>query len=168
MELWGPYLNGLKNLGNCGDFTLLIRVINPVYNWEGPTFQGLSPRAMLDPLILTPWLEKDVLLVQHKGFIPTKGLRNWECKWSEDLRRHYGKSQENKPWIFQFGCCLNLKGWCIGTPYHPFSTPWKIQEPVCPLFWWMNPPKQGFFQSKQGSCGFQVSTSTFQGVPIRP
>ena len=25
------------------------------------------------------------------------------------------------------GCCLNPKGWCIGTPYHPFSTPWKIQ-----------------------------------------
>ncbi len=24
------------------------------------------------------------------------------------------------------GCCLNPKGWCIGTPYHPFSTPWKI------------------------------------------
>ena len=25
------------------------------------------------------------------------------------------------------GCCLNLKGCCIGTPYHPLSTPWKIQ-----------------------------------------
>ena len=25
------------------------------------------------------------------------------------------------------GCCLNLKGWFIGTPYHPLSTPWKIQ-----------------------------------------
>ena len=23
--------------------------------------------------------------------------------------------------------CLNPKGWCIGTPYHPFGTPWKIQ-----------------------------------------
>ena len=29
-------------------------------------------------------------------------------------------------------------------------------EPVCPLFWWFNPPKQGLFQSKQGSFGFQV------------
>ena len=29
-------------------------------------------------------------------------------------------------------------------------------EPVCPLFWWLNPPKQGLFQSKQGSFGFQV------------
>ena len=28
------------------------------------------------------------------------------------------------------GCCLNPKGWCIGTPYHPFSTPWKIQVDV--------------------------------------
>ena len=25
------------------------------------------------------------------------------------------------------GCWLNPKGWCIGTPYHPFSTPRKIQ-----------------------------------------
>ena len=29
-------------------------------------------------------------------------------------------------------------------------------EPVCPLFWGFNPPKEGFFQSKQGSFGFQV------------
>ena len=28
--------------------------------------------------------------------------------------------------------------------------------PVCPLFWWLNPPKQGLFQSKHGSFGFQV------------
>ena len=27
-------------------------------------------------------------------------------------------------------------------------------EPVCPLFWWLNPPKQGLFQSKQGHLGF--------------
>ena len=25
------------------------------------------------------------------------------------------------------GYCLNPKGWCIGSPYQPFSTPWKIQ-----------------------------------------
>ena len=25
------------------------------------------------------------------------------------------------------GCCFNPTGWCIGTPYHAFSTPWKIQ-----------------------------------------
>ena len=29
-------------------------------------------------------------------------------------------------------------------------------EPVCPLFWWLNPPKTGLLQSKQGSFGFQV------------
>ena len=27
----------------------------------------------------------------------------------------------------------------------------------CPLFWWLNPPKQGLFQSKHGSLGFQVN-----------
>ena len=27
-------------------------------------------------------------------------------------------------------CCLNPKGWCPGTPYHPFSTPWKIQVSI--------------------------------------
>ena len=29
-------------------------------------------------------------------------------------------------------------------------------EPICPLFLGFNPPKQGPFQSKQGSFGFQV------------
>ena len=29
-------------------------------------------------------------------------------------------------------------------------------EPVCPLFWGLNPPKEGPFHSKQGSFGFQV------------
>ena len=29
-------------------------------------------------------------------------------------------------------------------------------EPVCPLFWGFNPPKEGPFQSKEGSFGFQV------------
>ena len=29
-------------------------------------------------------------------------------------------------------------------------------ELVCPLFWGLNPPKQGLFQSKQGSFGFQA------------
>ena len=24
-------------------------------------------------------------------------------------------------------------------------------EPVCPLFWWLNPSKEGLFQTKQGS-----------------
>ena len=29
-------------------------------------------------------------------------------------------------------------------------------EPVCPVFWGFNPPKQAPFQSKQWSFGFQV------------
>ena len=34
---------------------------------------------------------------------------------------------------------------------------WYIYlEPVCPLFWGLNPPKEGPFHSKQGSFGFQV------------
>ena len=32
-------------------------------------------------------------------------------------------------------------------------------EPVCPLFLGFNPPRQGLFQSKQGSFGFQVYIS---------
>ena len=31
----------------------------------------------------------------------------------------------------------------------------NILEPVCPLFWWLNPPKQDLFQSKQRLFGFQ-------------
>ena len=35
-------------------------------------------------------------------------------------------------------------------------------EPVCPLFWWLNP---GLFQSKQGSFGFQVDMyGVFGGI----
>ena len=34
---------------------------------------------------------------------------------------------------------------------------WAYLEPAWNLlFWWLNPPKQGLFQSKQGSFGFQV------------
>ena len=43
--------------------------------------------------------------------------------------------------------CERLKGWKGYIIY---------LEPVCPLFWWLNPSKQGLFQSKQGSFGFQV------------
>ena len=39
-----------------------------------------------------------------------------------------------------------------GTSYRNY----EYLEPVCPLFWGFNPPKQGLFQSKQGSFGFQV------------
>ena len=36
---------------------------------------------------------------------------------------------------------------------------WYIYlEPVCPLFWGLNPTKEGLFQSKQGLFGFQVCT----------
>ncbi len=48
---------------------------------------------------------------------------------------------------------------------HVTSLAWLLQwmgeahnenlEPVCPLFWWLNPPKEGLFQSEQGSFGFQ-------------
>ena len=31
-------------------------------------------------------------------------------------------------------------------------------EPVCPLFWGLNPPKEGPFHSKQGSFRFKVYT----------
>ncbi len=34
-------------------------------------------------------------------------------------------------------------------------------EPVCPLFWWLNPPKHGLFQSKQGSFRFPGIYSIF-------
>ena len=34
-------------------------------------------------------------------------------------------------------------------------------QPVCPLLWGFNPPKEGPFQSKQGSFGFQVYIHNF-------
>ena len=43
----------------------------------------------------------------------------------------------------------------------PPNLNWRVQmyvylEPVCPLFWGLNPPKEGPVHSKQGSFGFQV------------
>ena len=40
-------------------------------------------------------------------------------------------------------------------------------EPVCPIFWGFNPPKQGLFQSKQGSFGFQVYVYIYTYVYIQ-
>ena len=34
-------------------------------------------------------------------------------------------------------------------------------EPVCPLFWGLNPPKEGTLQSKQGPFGFWVYIYTY-------
>ena len=61
-------------------------------------------------------------------------------------------------WFFFFRFLFTPKLGRIGNPF------WRILyhqnyiylEPVCPLFWGFNPPKQGLFQSKQGSFGFQV------------
>ena len=50
------------------------------------------------------------------------------CKLKEgnDEKQQMDIIQYNVP-ASSKGCCLNPKGWCIGTPYHPLSTPWKIQ-----------------------------------------
>ena len=37
-------------------------------------------------------------------------------------------------------------------------------EPVCPLFWGLNPPKEGPFHSKSGSLGFQVYIYIIQSI----
>ena len=60
--------------------------------------------------------------------------------------------------IFQ-GVLFGSKGWCMGTPYHPFSTLWKIQEyncwwkKSCTTFYLLNPMKMGYspYQLVQGS-----------------
>ena len=56
-----------------------------------------------------------------------------------------GRRNDLKTWSVE----SNLVGWRI----IPVS---KYLEPVCPLFWGLNPPKEGPFHSKQGSFGFQV------------
>ena len=52
---------------------------------------------------------------------------------------------------------------CLSTTYNQAQSCKELAslmyiylEPVCSLFWWLNPTKQGLFQSKQGSFGFQV------------
>ena len=50
-------------------------------------------------------------------------------KWKDTLHGRYGWNVyiPTSSW----GGCSILKGWCIGIPYHPFSTPWKIQACIC-------------------------------------
>ena len=51
----------------------------------------------------------------------------------------------------QTSCAINK----VGNPSN-FLYIYIYLDPVCPLCWWFNPPKQGLFHSKQGSFGFQV------------
>ena len=44
---------------------------------------------------------------------PRRGRQLQPDDWWWDLKRHASSK----------GCCLNPNRWCIGTPYHPFSTP---------------------------------------------
>ena len=37
-------------------------------------------------------------------------------------------------------------------------------EPVCPLFWGLNPPDEGLFQAKQGSFGFHGGYNPFTNL----
>ena len=68
----------------------------------------------------------------------------------EDLTYYKRKGGENCIYIpaWYNGCCFNPTGWCIGTPYHAFSTPWKIIHIMiawlhlqgvwaCCLPWWI-------------------------------
>ena len=49
---------------------------------------------------------------------------------SSSLQRSESQIKVIKP-ASSKGCCLNPKVWCTGSPYHPFSIPWKIQEVIC-------------------------------------
>ena len=55
---------------------------------------------------------------------------------SDGMTRQFEATTTNVQYVFYIrssskGCCLNPKGWCIGTPYYPFSTPRKIQVRIC-------------------------------------
>ena len=39
-------------------------------------------------------------------------------------------------------------------------------EPICPLFWGLDPQKRGLSQSKQGSCGFQEKNDIYIYIHI--
>ena len=53
------------------------------------------------------------------------------------------------------GRCLNPTGWCIGTPYHPFSILWKIQVHIYYT--------HGILVTH--FCGIHIVTNHFVGSP---
>ncbi len=67
-------------------------------------------------------------------------------------------SNVTKHWSLQQVEGLKPMGIWYGGPtpkcLRPKIKPITSMETVCPLFWGFNPPKQGPFQSKQGSFGF--------------
>ena len=73
-----------------------------------------------------------------------------------------GKTWWNAPFCFEYYYQIHKtpgpqlwysSSW--GCTFHIISS-YIYLEPMCPLFVGFNPPKQGPFQSKQGSFGFQV------------
>ena len=66
------------------------------------------------------------------SFCHASQLQNWvgcvEEKTKCRLRRVSIKQQTSTS-IFQ-GVLFGSKGWCMDTPYHPFSTLWKIQVDI--------------------------------------
>ena len=49
------------------------------------------------------------------------------CRTSRSFWQHKLATWKLSTYLSSKGCCLNPKGWCMGTLYHPFSTLWKIQ-----------------------------------------
>ena len=71
------------------------------------------------------------------------------------------------PTFCQFASWVDItythRNWAVTPKFAPpkereiYTT--SYLEPICPVFWGLNPSKECFFQSKQGSLGFQVIIS---------
>ena len=135
--------------------------IIPIIYWAGFHPRKKSPKQ---PVVYPKWK----LDSPKKSYICTNRL-------GLGLFFRFGKnkSPENLPRCLCL--CFDL-GWCLGCTWllldeflrgflldetFPLVISFKVWiyvylEPVCPLFWCLNPPKEGPFQAKQGSFRLQV------------
>ena len=108
-------------------------------------------------MTLPVWGLLRIFLVPRKTVFSKLPLASSALKQSIQRPERVLFSEKN-PWFLS---ATQVGGQVISFPHHVSQQPCFIKsnkylEPVCPLFWWLNPPKQGLFQSKQGSFGFQV------------
>ncbi len=124
------------------------------WQWNGmkglkySILQSVSPKPRISPKKNGPfWAQTPGMVWESvtendpkRKNSPRNDLGPHNYSTSHILYQHLPKGVER-------GCWLNPKGWCTGTPYHPFGTPWKIQ--LYNLWSTKTPIKQGGWYADQ-------------------
>ena len=116
--------------------------------WVCPLLQSL-PKAVFCTALF-PFLQKKQL-TKNSSFFRATGSPHPPKKIIKRLQSS----------IFQ-GVLFGSKGWCMGTPYHPFSTLWKIQGYFSSTCCFFDPfffTSGGHLTSRRKNLGSRLSVS---------